>query len=581
MIRQFLVVAAGLLAPAAAATAKEPAELAARAKQVLKAHCHRCHNGPGSTGSSSGYDFDVTRHDSLTKAADGDPTVVGHSLTKSSLWEAVQKRMPQRGSPERAAFGDAEREALKKWIEAGAPPFPAQAERPFVSLEDVLTAIRDHQAKAPRETRPYIRYFSLAHVHNNSAFADEDVRYLRAALSKVLNSLSWKPRVVVPEAADKHGTVYAVDVRDLDWDRGDLWAKVLDAYPYGLKFGAHPNPNLKGLDAGIARESRSDLPWVRADWFVAAASRPPLYHDLLQIPKNARELEQKLGVDIPDNFRRDKLARAGFPKSGVSGQNRMVERHDAAHGAYWKSYDFLRENGRANLVRFPLGPAFDRHLYADQAFRHDGGEVIFHLPNGLQGYLLVNGKDERIDEGPIDVVNDDKRVSGTSAIVNGVSCHACHVHGMIPIRDTIRDGSALFGDAADKVQRLYPDRKAMDELVEADRKKFLDSLDKTVGPFLRVGEDKDTPLTKFKEPITEVVTGYRRGYLDLPTVAHELFLKDPGELLKKVGEKRLKELGLEVLTRPGGLVPRYQWEALDGVSLMQELARELKYTPLR
>ena len=27
----------------------------------------------------------------------------------------------------------------------------------------------------------------------------------------------------------------------------------------------------------------------------------------------------------------------------------------------------------------------------------DGGELIFDLPNGLQGYMLVNNKDERIE----------------------------------------------------------------------------------------------------------------------------------------------------------------------------------------
>src|SRR5262249_27321672 len=159
-------------------------------------------------------------------------------------------------------------------------------------------------------------------------------------LAKVVNSLSWKARVVVPEAVDKAGTLFAVDVRDLDWDRADLWKRVIDAYPYGLRFGSHPDRDLKELDHDIVELSKSDLPWVRADWFVATAGRPPLYHDLLQLPKTARELEDKLGVKMEEDFRRDKLARAGFARSGVSGQNRLVERHDALYGAYWKSYDF-------------------------------------------------------------------------------------------------------------------------------------------------------------------------------------------------------------------------------------------------
>src|SRR5206468_705155 len=111
-----------------------------------------------------------------------------------------------------------------------------------------------------------------------------------------------------------------------------------------------------------------------------------------------------LGVDVAGEFldpRPERIARAGFPRSGVSGQNRMVERHDA-HGTsgsayYWKSYDFKPANGRGKLTRFPLGPLdlFEkgRHPYANQAFAHDGGEIIFGLPNGLQAYLLVDGQD--------------------------------------------------------------------------------------------------------------------------------------------------------------------------------------------
>jgi len=76
------------------------------------------------------------------------------------------------------------------------------------------------------------------------------------------------------------------------------------------------------------------------------------------------------------------------------------------------------------------------------------------------------------------------------------------------------------------------------------------------------------------------VIGYRRGYLDLKAVATELFVANPDDLLKKVGERRLKELGLEALTRPGGVVGRFEWEAVDGNSLMQDVAQALRFTPL-
>jgi hypothetical protein len=279
---------------------------------------------------------------------------------------------------------------------------------------------------------------------------------------------------------------------------------------------------LQKLDEDVRDLSDCDLAIIRADWFAATVTRPPLYHTLLQLPTDARVLEKKLDVDIADNFRKNKLARAGFAKSGVSGQNRLVERHAASFGAYWKSYDFKPDNGRASLTRFPLGPLNlfpDRnHPFPRQAFVHDGGEIVFNLPNGLQGYLLVNGMDGRIDEGPIEVVSDSQNTSGTPAIVTGLSCMACHKHGTIPFKDTLNAGSAVFGDAEQKVKDLYPDTKTMAALLAEDERRFLDALERTVGPILRVGADKDRPLKNFAEPIGAVAYPYRRGFLDLKTV---------------------------------------------------------------
>ena len=134
-------------------------------------------------------------------------------------------------------------------------------------------------------------------------------------------------------------------------------------------------------------------------------------------------------MDVAADFLGDQLARAGFAGSGVSSQNRLVERHPALYGAYWKSYDFSKNDGTANLFRFPLGPVFAGNPFPDQAFEHAGGEIIFNLPNGLQGYLLVDAKGKRIDAGPIEVVSDALKTSGTAAIVTGPV-----VHGLPPAR---------------------------------------------------------------------------------------------------------------------------------------------------
>jgi serine/threonine-protein kinase len=268
----------------------------------------------------------------------------------------------------------------------------------------------------------------------------------------------------------------------------------------------------------------------------------------------------------------------------VSGQNRLVERHDARFGAYWKSYDFKPASGRSKLTRFPLGPLRlfpeDQHPFPAQAFVHDGGEILFHLPNGLQGYYLVNGQDGRIDAGPIDVVSDALKTSGTAEIVTGVSCMACHKLGLLPLKDTIRDHNAVFGAADQQVQRLYPKAQVMDRLVQQDIDRFKAALEQAIGPFLRDGDAATRPIQEFPEPIGEVARFYRLNYLDLKTIACELDVESPQEILQRVGETKLKRLGLDGLDRDG-VIGRLEWEAGEGLSLMQELARELRRTPVR
>src|SRR5690606_34157115 len=122
--------------------------------------------------------------------------------------------------------------------------------------------------------------------------------------------------------------------------------------------------------------------------------------------------------------------------------------HPAAFGAYWKSYDFGSSAGRNSLTQFPLGPRYEGNQHDRAAFEHDGGEIIFNLPNGMQGYLLVDAKGKRIDRGPINVVCDSKKPLGNSEVINCISCMVCHVHGMQPFADDILSGHGVQGAEA-------------------------------------------------------------------------------------------------------------------------------------
>src|SRR5262249_14884645 len=156
----------------------------------------------------------------------------------------------------------------------------------------------------------YQRYFTLTHLHNQAGVKAAELQLYRAALGKLVNSLSWQFDVTVPTPLDAGATVFAVDLRDLGWDRHDVWDELLKRYPYGLTYADHPDPEVKELAEEVARlgDPRCDVPYLRADWFVANASRPPLYHRVLRLPDCAADLERLLGVDVEEDFLRNNLA---------------------------------------------------------------------------------------------------------------------------------------------------------------------------------------------------------------------------------------------------------------------------------
>jgi mono/diheme cytochrome c family protein len=570
--------------PLAAEDEKKGNGVASKTRQILKQRCWRCHNGENSTGGS----FDILDDADLVESG----RIEKGSPDDSYLFEMVIKnRMPPKAVTERVTAEEGN--VIRQWILDGTPPFPKAKQREFVSASSVLTSIRDYLRKADRHHRSYLRFFTLHNLHNNPRFFESDLENYRAALSKTVNSLSWNQRITIPKAIDPLKLVYVIDTRDYHWDssrnRQDKWEEILKQYPYGLKYRNLPDEILMNLDEEIIELTQGcDLSYVRADWFITNGTRPPLYHTLLEIPNSAKTLEHRLGVNVARNFlnpHNRRVSRAGFARSGVSGQNRLLERHESTHGFYWKSYDFKPDRFRAKLTRFPLGPLNmfqdNHHPFRSQAFIHDGGEIIFSLPNGLQGYMLTDGKDDRIDVGPIEVVSDNLKTSGTPEIVNGVSCMSCHRNGMLWFKDTIRNHSAVFGEPEKHVKRLFPEISVMDELIQEDQDHFLKSLEKCIGPILLKGDNSDADIEDLPEPVGEVARVHRLQFLDLKTVACELDIEDPQQLLIKVGEKNLKKLGLESLLKKGGVINRLEWEATEGVSLMQELARELRYTPFR
>ena len=53
----------------------------------------------------------------------------------------------------------------------------------------------------------------------------------------------------------------------------------------------------------LRQEMNCEVPFVHIDWFLANASLPPLYHDILDLPLTDRDLETRLEVNVIENIR--------------------------------------------------------------------------------------------------------------------------------------------------------------------------------------------------------------------------------------------------------------------------------------
>jgi mono/diheme cytochrome c family protein/DNA-binding beta-propeller fold protein YncE len=522
--------------PQAPRPAQTRAQLAAAAKAVFTTHCYRCHGKDGADEGGFGSVLDRRRlvESKLVTAGDA---------TRGRLLRRVTKgEMPP--PEEKVKLPAADLDTLKRWVEGGAPDWDVAVTRQPIAIEDEARLVASDLAKVPRPpgSQPDAFYFSLTPLYNAGA-PDDELDAHRVGFFKLVNSFSTRPEIVLPVAINPEKTVYRFSREMI----GRKWLE-LRGHPYGL---AMRLPETGGLE--------SNLPF-RMDWFLSAGSRTDLYHHNADIPKTVAELEERLKVHAADNIRDALVIRAGFNGSGVSRHNRMIERHEGAYGYYWKSYDFAGSKGRQNLFAHPLGPGPSA---AQDTFRHDGGEIIFRLPNGLHGYMLADSRGNRLDRGPTEIVSDPKHPE--KVVENGVSCMSCHAGGMIDKADQIRPlaepADAPFPRATrDAILALYPPREKFEEAVKADTADYRAALAK-------VGVKPDGP-----DPVSAAARRYE-AELDVRRAAAELWVT-PEQLLKALkalpADSPARAAVLPLLA-PGGTVKRDVFEALFAALARQAL----------
>ena len=509
-------------------------QIAQDAYAIFEQSCFICHGPAGSFKESLLID-----HNTLIQNG----TVIPGNPNTSELYNRLvttdtAKRMPLQQPPLSAQAIN----TIRNWILGGAPDWTATSttDGDFISPGEMLNTIETHLMSLPSFDRAFARYFTMTHLYNAGETAQVLEGY-RNGLSKLINSLSWGVEVINPEPIDPEKTILYIDLRHYEWDVNDGWGQIEAAYPYHISFDAPEQTALRDQLSRLQTEMKSDIPSVHVDWFVAQASLPPLYHELLSLPLTDRELETRLEVDVVRNLLNApgvRVWRAGTNNSGVSNNNRVIERHTSRYGAYWKSYDFAGSVGTQNIFTHPL------------SFTHDGGEVVFNLPNGLQGYYLANASGFRLDEAPINIVSNP--AANDPTVRNGLSCMGCHTEGMKIFEDEVRPViENNTNPTYDKAQalRLYVEQSKMDTLLGEDMDRYRVALTKTGGAV-----DDIEPISRFHEVFQGPVdVAYAAAVVGLET---EVFLN---KIKENVG---LQNLGLLVLE--SGNMKRDTWTSSFG-----------------
>ncbi|MDA7949458.1 MAG: DUF4384 domain-containing protein [Hyphomicrobiaceae bacterium] len=433
-----------------------------KAFKALDKHCARCHQQGRLERDKPAKNFgNVLKLDEIAR----DPHLIlpGNPDGSRLFSRIVKQEMPYDVYTEFSGGNEPSKEdvqAIYDWIESlDANKVASCPNRKPVDTAQVVKAISANLNKQPAGRRKGMRYLTFTNFYNACA-SEKELRRMRNGARLLLNSLSRAPKTTRTSNIGKDGSIIAFSLDDLGWSLED-WDTLAAAYPYGVR------PKSPAFDQIKAR-TKTSLPYLRADWFAAAASSPPLYYKLLDLPEDLADLQSELGVDAVQNVANGNVMRAGTGKSTVARHNRIAERHAVGSGYLWTTFDFDGTSTEQNARERPLGPG------GKDGFEHDMNAAIFSLPNGMNAYFLADEQGKRINAAPVSILFDE--ATPRLPVIVGLSCISCHVKGVRNIADEVREhaesNSKLAAEKRDEILQTYVPQSELDQRIADDRKRY-------------------------------------------------------------------------------------------------------------
>lgn len=280
------------------------------------------------------------------------------------------------------------------------------------------------------------------------------------------------------------------------------------------------------------------------DWVVEERPREELTKvkkKINKVPQNLNEFK-KFWEATGEHLKRFPIERGAVVDEGesfVSFQNRVLERDRTAIGVFWQSFDVFRTAGDQDFVEsLPTPPK-----------KFDASELIVQDAKGAQIYLLTDGQGNRLEFADPRLVHDSVS-GGNFSVITAKSCVACHVQGIIPVKNEI----PLMIKHGAEILALKP----LDERINSF---YLGNLDRLV----KIDQDEYTEFVRTCNGLTpeenaRQFTKARNNYdrpVDLKQAARELGsnFEELASALSITTKGRLGRLILD-----GKSIPRRTWE---------------------
>lgn len=189
----------------------------------------------------------------------------------------------------------------------------------------------------------------------------------------------------------------------------------------------------KATAVGVAAVTKTNFPIVEYRWFLANALVEPRYHELLGLDDSEASV---LKLADANERKTDDLGaqlRGAVLFSEVAHRNRLLERTPTrlkyGRGSFHRSFDFKTSLAAQDVLKDTLTVNADAH------------EIIWTLPNGLQGYYVSDAKGKRLDKADADIAISRRGRWHDPQVRTAFVCMDCHLRqkGWIEVDDEVRE----------------------------------------------------------------------------------------------------------------------------------------------